>query len=881
MTEPETTAPETPAPPPGPPPPTTPTQILPTSIEQEMKTSFIDYAMSVIIARALPNVRDGLKPVHRRILYAMHQLKNFHNQPYKKSARIVGDVIGRFHPHGDQAVYEALVRMAQDFSLRYPLADGQGNFGSVDGDPAAAMRYTEVRMARIGGEMLADIEMDTVGWQPNYDDKEVEPEILPTRVPNLLVNGAVGIAVGMATNIPPHNLREVIDATIALVRNPKITLAELMEIIPGPDFPTAGFICGRQGIVQAYQTGRGQIVMRARTLLEDGQRGKRSIIVTELPYQVNKARLLEKMAELVKEKRVEGISDLRDESDRDGIRVVIELKKDAVPEVLLNQLYKLTPLQETFGINVLAIVDGRPETLALRDLLWKFVEHRKDVVTRRSAFELREAQKRAHILEGLKIALDHLDEVIALIRRAESPAAARTGLVASFQLSEDQAQAILDMRLQRLTGLEREKILAELAEVQARIAYLQELLADREKLLGVVVTEMEEIREAYGDDRRTEIVDAVSDISAEDMIAEEDMVVTVTHSGYIKRNPISSYRAQKRGGKGVTGMAPRPEDFVSDLFIASTHAHILFFTNTGRVYCRKVYEIPEGGRASRGKAIVNLIELKGGESVHEMLAVPVFEEGKYVMMATRRGLVKKTGLMEFGNIRSTGIIGIELEEGDQLIDVRLTDGYQDLLLSTRRGMAIRFSEEQVRKMGRATRGVRGIGLRDGDEVVGMETLAADSASQVVTVCEHGYGKRTVAMLFGAQRRGGKGLIAIKASERNGQVVGSRVVTDEHDIMLITDVGKVIRMPVTGISVIGRNTQGVRLIRLDEGEHVVGVEILAEKEDESAGPPVTAEAPTPEDLEGAEEPAPDEEPVEDEPVEDEPGAEEPDRTPQDE
>lgn len=807
-------------------------QILPTSIEAEMRTSFIDYAMSVIISRALPNVRDGLKPVHRRILYAMYQLKNFHNQSYKKSARIVGDVIGRFHPHGDQAVYDALVRMAQDFSLRYPLADGQGNFGSIDGDPPAAMRYTEIRMSHIGGDMLADIEMDTVNWQPNYDDKEVEPEILPTRIPNLLVNGAQGIAVGMATNIPPHNLVEVINATIALVRNPRMTLPELMEILPGPDFPTAGFIYGRQGIRQAYETGRGQILMRARAIFETHPKSKRqAIVVTEIPYQVNKARLIEKIASLIKEKRIDGIMDLRDESDREGIRVVMELRKDVVPEVLLNQLYKLTPLQETFGINLLAIVDGRPEVLNLTQLLWKFVEHRKDVVTRRSAFELREAEKRAHILEGLKIALDHLDEVIALIRRSESPAMAKAGLVEQFQLSEMQAQAILDMRLQRLTALERDKILAELKELQDRIAYLQSLLADREKLLGVVIKEMEEIRDKYADGRRTEIIDATGEINLEDMIAEEDNVVTVTHSGYIKRNPISLYRAQKRGGKGVTGISPRPEDFVRQIFVANTHDNIMLFTNQGRVYCKKVYEIPEGGRASRGKAIVNMLELRPDETVHEMLAVKTFTEGKYVMMATRKGVVKKTDLMEFANIRSNGIIAIEIEEGDALIDVRLTDGTKHVFLNTSRGMAIRFPENQIRSMGRTARGVRGITLRDGDVVVGMELIEPESTASVVTVCEHGFGKRTAATEFGVQNRGGKGHISIKSTSRNGRVIGSRIAGEEDELMLITDVGKVIRMPVKDISRIGRNTQGVRLIRLDQNEHAVALETLAEPDED--------------------------------------------------
>ncbi|MCC6747659.1 MAG: DNA gyrase subunit A [Deltaproteobacteria bacterium] len=802
-----------------------------TSIEQEMRSSFMDYAMSVIISRALPNVRDGLKPVHRRILYAMHQLRNFHNQPYKKSARVVGDVIGKYHPHGDAAVYDALVRMAQDFSLRYPLVDGQGNFGSIDGDPPAAMRYTEIRMARIGAEMLADIEMETVDWQPNYDDKELEPVILPARIPNLLVNGAQGIAVGMATNIPPHNLNEIVEATVALIRNPRITTAELLQLVPGPDFPTSAFIYGRAGILSAYETGRGQICMRARTEVEEHPKSKRqAIIVSELPYQVNKARLMEKIAELVKEKRIDGISDLRDESDRDGIRVVVELKRDAVPEVVLNQLYKQTPLQETFGVNMVAIVDGRPALLSLKELLRQFVDHRRDVVTRRTVYQLREAEKRAHILEGLRIALDNLDEVIELIRRASSPAEAKSGLIERFALSEVQAQAILDMRLQRLTGLEREKILEELREVLAQIAYLQDLLADTAKLMEVVVTELQEIKEKYGDARRTEIVDASGEINLEDMIAEEATVVTVTHSGYIKRNPINDYRAQKRGGKGVTGMATRDEDFVRELFVANTHDLILMFTNQGRVYYKKVYEIPEAGRAARGKAIVNLLELKDGENVQQMLAVKEIREGLFVVMATRRGLIKKTDLLEFSNIRTTGIIAIELEEGDELTDVKLSDGTKHILINTRQGMCIRFPEEQVRPMGRATRGVRGITLREDDAMVGMAVLDSDSQASVVTVCENGYGKRTAAAEFGEQNRGGIGLIAIKTTERNGLVVGSKVVEGDDELMMITGAGKVIRMRVKDISVIGRNTQGVRLIRLDESERVVSVERLAETEE---------------------------------------------------
>ncbi|MCB9555052.1 MAG: DNA gyrase subunit A [Deltaproteobacteria bacterium] len=808
--------------------------IQPTTIEEEMRSSFIDYAMSVIVSRALPNVRDGLKPVHRRILYAMHQLKNFHNQPYKKSARIVGDVIGKYHPHGDSAVYDALVRMAQDFSLRYPLADGQGNFGSIDGDPAAAMRYTEIRMAAIGSAMLADIEMETVDWQPNYDDKELEPQILPAQIPNLLVNGAQGIAVGMATNIPPHNIHETINAAIALVRNPEIGLPELMEIIPGPDFPTAGFIYGRQGIAQAYQTGRGQVMMRARTEIEEFKKNRQAIIVTELPYQVNKARLVEKMAALVREKRLEGISDLRDESSRQGMRIVIELKRDAVPEILLNQLYKLTQLQESFNINMVAIVDGRPEILCLKDVLQKYVDHRVDVVTRRTAFQLREAEKRAHILEGLKIALDNLDEVIALIRKAESPAAAKTGLCERFSLSPIQAQAILDMRLQRLTALERDKIIAELKEIQEKIAFYKSLLADAAKMLEVVIAEMEEVREKYNDERRTEIIDASGEISVEDLIADEEMIVTITHSGYVKREAISAYRAQKRGGKGVTGMTTRDEDWVRDLFIASTHDMLLMFTDAGRVYCRPVYEIPRASRSGRGKAIVNLIDLRPGERVQQVLTIKEIDDAHFVVMATRNGLIKRTRLQDFSNIRSTGIIAIDIEEGDELTGVRVTDGNGQIMLTTAGGNAIRFDESQVRAMGRTARGVRGITVQDGDRVVAMSVLEKDSDSTVLTVCERGYGKRTLAEEFGTQNRGGKGLIAIKTTERNGQVVDARVLDDKDQVMVITDVGKVIRMTTDGIPVIGRNTQGVRLIRLAENESVVAVERLAERDDDEHG-----------------------------------------------
>ncbi|MCA9670573.1 MAG: DNA gyrase subunit A [Myxococcales bacterium] len=818
-----------------------------TSIEEEMRSSFIDYAMSVIVSRALPDVRDGLKPVHRRILYAMHQLRNTFTQPYKKSSRIVGDAMGKFHPHGDSAIYDALVRMAQEFSLRYPLCDGQGNFGSIDGDPPAAMRYTEVRLTRMGGEMLADIEMETVDWTPNYDEKELEPVILPTRLPQLLINGAQGIAVGMATNIPPHNLNEIIDATIALTRNPSMTTADLMAIVPGPDFPTAGFIYGREGIVRAYETGRGRVVMRARTHVEEVRRGREAIIVDELPYQVNKARLIEKIAALVKEKRIEGVADLRDESDRHGVRMVIELKRDAVAEILLNQLYKQTQLQDSFHVNMVAIVEGRPEVLRLRDLLEHYREHRIDIVTRRTVYQLREAEKRAHILEGLKIALDNLDAVIALIRASAGPPEAKAGLVERFGLSEIQAQAILDMRLQRLTGLERDKILAELAEVREKIDYYRSLLADSAKLLEVVIEEMLQLKQQYGDGRRTEIVDASGEIAVEDLIADEEMVVAVTHSGYIKRNSLSEYRAQKRGGKGVTGMSMRDEDFVRELFVANTHDTLLMFTNTGRVFSKVVYEVPRSSRASRGKALVNLLDLREGETVQQLMPIKEIDDEHFVVMATKHGYIKRTALSDFSNIRSTGIIAIDISEGDELRDVRLTDGSQHVMLNTRQGMAIRFDESEVRAMGRTARGVRGINLREDDGMVGMAVVTPGSGSALLTVCQNGYGKRSPVSDFGPQGRGGLGRIAIKASERNGPVVAGRVVEDSDEVMIITDVGKVIRMPVADISLIGRNTQGVRLIRLEEGERVVGLETLADRDDDDGahdGQNGGAEPPTP-------------------------------------
>ena len=812
--------------------PLPPNNRIPIAIEEEMKSAFMDYAMSVIVSRALPDVRDGLKPVHRRILYTQHLTNNVWNRAYIKCARVVGDVLGRFHPHGDSAAYDALVRLAQDFAMRYTLIDGQGNFGSIDGDPPAAYRYTECRMERIGGELLADIDKETVDFQPNYDDKEVEPTVLPARFPNLLVNGASGIAVGMATNIPPHNLGEIVDAAIALAKNPDITIDELCEMVPGPDFPTGGFICGRGGIRAAYETGRGALLMRARTAIEEHPKtGRKSIVATEIPYQVNKAKLIEKIAELVRDKRVEGISDIRDESDRDGMRVVVDLKKDAVPEVVLNNLWKMTPLQESFGINMLAIVEGRPMILSLKQSLQYFIAHRRDVVTRRTMFELRQARERMHILEGLKIAVDNIDAVIDLIRSSKDTEAAKSGLMESFDLSARQAQAILDMRLSKLTGLERDALIAEMKEVALTIARLEDILGNETVLMSVVVSEMEAVKTQYNDPRRTEIIDIAADIDIEDMIAPEEMVVTVTHGGYVKRNPKTLYKAQRRGGRGITGAATHEEDFVAQLFVASTHDTLLMFTSQGRAYSKKIWEVPQAGRTAKGKAFVNLIPLQEGERVVALLPVREFSEGAFVVMATRAGLIKKTSLNLFGNIRSSGIIALSIVDNDALVGVRITEGASDLLLGTRNGWAIRFREENVRPMGRTARGVRGIRLRDsGDEVVGMAVIPRDAPATLLTVCQKGYGKRTPTSDYPTKNRGGKGVITIKTSERNGKVVGLRIVTDEDDLMLITNGGKLIRMPVAGIPTIGRNTQGVRLIRLETDEQVVAMERIAEKEE---------------------------------------------------
>ena len=799
---------------------------VPVYIEDEMRQSYVDYAMSVIVGRALPDVRDGLKPVHRRVLFAMHDMGNHWNNAYRKSARVVGDVIGKYHPHGDAAAYDTIVRLAQNFSMRYCLVDGQGNFGSVDGDPPAAMRYTEIRMARIAEEILADIDKETVDFLPNYDDSLKEPSVLPSRLPNLLINGASGIAVGMATNIPPHNLNEVIDGLIALVERPELTIDELMEYIPGPDFPTAGFIHGREGINQGYKTGRGSVQMRARVFTETVKRtGKEQIIVSEIPYMVNKTRLLEQMANLVNDKKIEGIADLRDESDRDGMRIVIELKRDAVPQIVINSLYKHTSLQETFGVNMLAIIDNRPKLLNLKEILEAFLEHRRETVIRRTAHDLRKAEERLHILEGLKIALDNLDAVITLIRESPDPRSAREGLMTSFGLSEAQSQAILEMRLQRLTGLERDKIIEEYRATEATIAELRGILADEKRVYAIIVEELREVKEAFGDERRTAIVDRAEDISIEDLIVEEDMVVTVSHEGYIKRNPITLYRAQHRGGKGKVGTTTRDEDFVEALFVASTHSHILFFTTIGKVYRIKVHELPQGGRSAKGRPVVNLLQLQDGEKVSAFLPVREFQEGRYVIFATRRGLVKKTDLMAYSSPRVTGIRAIALEENDSLIGVQLTDGDQDILLSTMDGQSIRFKEGQVRPTGRDTMGVIGIRLEEDDQVVSMEVL--HPGASILTVSDKGMGKRTGIDEYRSQGRGGRGLITMKTTDRTGRVVGVQQVVDEDQLMLITDGGKIIRLRIGDLRVIGRNTQGVHLIDLDNGERVVSLTRLAE------------------------------------------------------
>ena len=800
------------------------------SIEKEMKKSYLDYAMSVIIGRALPDVRDGLKPVHRRALFAMRELKNDWNKPYKKSARIVGDVIGKYHPHGDTAVYDTIVRMAQDFSLRYPLVDGQGNFGSVDGDSPAAMRYTEIRMTLLAHEMLEDLDKETVEWAPNYDESLIEPSVLPSKFPNLLVNGSSGIAVGMATNIPPHNLSEIISAIIAIIDNHDISLEELMKLVPGPDFPTAGIICGTSGIKQAYNTGRGIIRIRARSLIEKDKRTQReTIVITELPYQVNKARLIEKISVMIRHKEIEGIRFVRDESDREGMRIAIGLKKDQIAGVVINQLYKRTQMENTFGIIFLAIVNNRPELLTFKEILEHFILHRKNIIIRRTRYDLKKAEARAHILEGLKIALENIDDVVALIRKSKSPAEAKAGLIERFDLSSIQAQAILDMRLQKLTGLEQEKILEEYKNIIKDIAGFREILASERLVENIIKEELAGIQDRFGDSRRTEITQSVEEITIEDMIVEEDMVVTISNTGYIKRNPITLYHSQRRGGKGKTAMGTKEEDFVKHLFVASTHHTLLFFTNLGRVYWQKVYDIPQAGRLSRGKAIVNLLNFEKDEKLTAVLDVKSFEPGFYVLMATKYGLVKKTDLMAYSHPRTGGIIALKLAPGDKLIGTRLTDGTQNVFICSAMGKSIRFHESDIRPTGRVAGGVRGLRLGQEDRIVGMEALS--HGQTLFTATENGYGKRTSIDEYPVHKRGGKGVITIKTSERNGLVVAILLVEEDDDLMLITDSGKIIRMPIKGISVISRNTQGVKLMGMDTAEKVVGAARLAEKEEE--------------------------------------------------
>ncbi|HKY72206.1 MAG TPA: DNA gyrase subunit A, partial [Nitrospira sp.] len=809
------------------------------AIEDEMRSSYLDYAMSVIVGRALPDVRDGLKPVHRRILFGMNEMGLAHNRAYRKSAKIVGEIMGNYHPHGDSAIYDTLVRMAQDFNMRYVLVDGQGNYGSMDGDSPAAMRYTEARMTKLAEEMLADIDKETVDFGPNYDESRQEPLVLPTKVPNLLINGAGGIAVGYATNIPTHNIGEVIDGLLLLLEDADVTVAQLMKKIPGPDFPTAGFIYGMSGIKEAYETGRGLLTLRAKVVVESDERTERErLIVTEIPYQVNKAKLIEKIAELIQEDRIKGISDLRDESsDREGVRIVIDLKRNEIPLVVLNNLYKHTQLETTFGVIMLALVNNRPEVLNLKQILRHFIEHRREVVVRRTTYELRKAEERAHILEGLKIALDNLDAVITLIRRSQSPDEARTGLMRQFTLTEIQANAILDMRLQRLTQLERAKLVEEYQEVLKQIEYLKSVLASEALVRSIIKDELTQLREAYRDDRRTQIVKEEAEISLEDLIAEEEVVVTISHAGYIKRNAASLYRAQRRGGKGKIGMGIKDEDFVETLFTASTHDTLLFFTDAGKVFWLKVHEIPEASRAAKGKALVNLLALAGNEKVTATLAVKEYSEDRFVVMATKNGLIKKTELSAYSNPRQGGIIALSLEDGDKLIGVQVTDGQREILLGTRQGITIRFAESDVRPMGRTAYGVKGITLEEGNEVIGMETITPDSTTAILTVTEGGYGKRTPVGEYRVQGRGGKGIISVKTTERNGLAVGFLQVRDSDEIMLMAAQGKVLRCKVGDIREIGRNTQGVRILDLEGDEdRVVAVARLADSgEREEAGP----------------------------------------------
>lgn len=796
-------------------------------ISSEMRTSFIEYAMSIIVSRALPDVRDGLKPVHRRILYAMSELGMSPDKPYKKSARIVGEVIGKFHPHGDSAVYETMVRMAQPFSLRYMLVDGHGNFGSIDGDAAAAMRYTEARLSKIAMEMLRDINKETIDFIPNYDGEEKEPAVLPARFPNLLVNGVSGIAVGMATNIPPHNLTEVIDGLQELIKNPDISSQELIEYIPGPDFPTGGYILGRTGIKQAYENGRGSVTMRAKSEIEE-QNSKCRIIVNELPYQVIKARLIEKIAELVRDKKIDGITDLRDESDRNGMRIVIELRRDVNPNVVLNNLYKQTAMQTNFGINMLALVNNEPKVLGLKEILYHYLEHQKVVIRRRTEYDLRRAEARAHILEGLRIALDHLDEVIALIRSSQTTEEARTGLIDNFDLSYEQAQAILDMRLQRLTGLEREKIENEYSELVKKIAELRAILANEQLVLEIIDEELQEIKDKYGDKRRTEITIGGESIEDEDLIPQEDVIITITHSGYIKRLPVTTYRSQKRGGRGVVGMGTKDKDFVEHLFVTNSHQFLMFFTDKGKVYRLKAYEVPELGRTARGTPIINLIQIEQGDRINAVIPVKNFVDDQFLFFATRKGIVKKTALSDYANIRRVGLIGIHLREDDDLVGVKLTDGSQKIIMGTRMGISIHFSEEDVRSMGRSATGVKGISINDNDEVIGMDI--AEEGQSVLIVTAKGYGKRTAIHEYRSQTRGGKGIKTLNVTEKNGQVVSLQVVHEDEDLMVITALGTIIRTSMSGIPLIGRNTQGVKIIYIRDDDEVATVSRVEKNEE---------------------------------------------------
>ena len=799
------------------------------NIEQEMKTAYLDYSMSVIVGRALPDVRDGLKPVHRRILYAMFREGLLHNKKYSKSAGVVGEVLKKYHPHGDSAVYDTMVRMAQDFNMRYPLVDGQGNFGSIDGDSAAAYRYTEARLTKLAEELLADIDKETVEFVPNFDDTTVEPSVLPTRVPNLLINGSAGIAVGMATNIPPHNLGEVVDGLVMMIDNPEVTIPELMTSIKGPDFPTAGFIHGYEGIRQAYMTGRGIVQMRARVTIEEGKGDRESIVITELPYQVNKARLLQNIGELIRDKKINGIAELRDESDRQGMRVVADLKKGEIANVILNQLYKHTALQSTFGVIMLALVNNQPRVLNLKRLLSNFLQHRREVVVRRTKYDLRKAEERAHILQGLKIALENLDAVIALIKASRNPEEAKASLVREFKLSEIQAQAILEMRLQRLTGLERDKIIAEYEETLKEIARLNEILASDALVMKIIRDELLALKTEYGDARRTEILAQTSEIGIEDLIKDEEMVITISHAGYIKRNPLTNYRAQRRGGKGKVGMETREEDFVERLFMATMHSYILFFTNKGRVYWLKVHQIPEAGRQAKGKAIVNLLQIGQDERVTAALPVREFTPDHFILMATKQGIIKKTELDAYSHPRPSGIIAITLEEGDDLIGAEVTDGKRDVFLGTKDGLSIRFNEEDVREIGRTGKGVIGVRLDEGNEVVGMEIVRDDST--ILTVTENGFGKRSSLEDYRSQSRGGKGIITIKTTAKNGRVVAIAQVSKDDEILLITGNGKILRTRAKDISVQGRNTQGVRLLETEEGDKVKSLAKVVEREEE--------------------------------------------------